>query len=348
MLSIFLPVGVLLAASLLTLSSVAFDRFVLQAIWGALGLAVMVSFRFFDWRAVFNQTWVVRALYGASIASLILVYFTAPEIRNVRGWFDWGPIHFQPVELMKVSLVLLFAHYFSRLHVAIAHWRTIVPSFLYFVIPAGLVALQPDLGSALVLFGIWFGFLLVSGLPRKRLVLLVVVGVVMGVVLWGFILRDYQRARIVGVFYPEQDVLGINYSVAQSKIAIGSSGFLGKGYGQGSQAQLKFLTEPATDFILAAFIEEWGILGGVVVIGAFFALLLRILFAGLRAERNVEKFICLGAATVFAWQFVLNVGSATGLFPVVGVTFPFLSYGGSSLLTNFLLLGIVNAIAVRS
>jgi len=348
MVSLFVPLGVIFAASLVTLSSVAFDRSVLQAIWGTLGLGVMIAFRFFDWRAVFNQAWLVRALYGIAIALLVLVYFTAPEIRNVRGWFDWGPVHFQPVELMKAALVLIFAHYFSRKHVAIAHWKTLITSFLYFAIPAGLVALQPDLGSALVLFGIWFGFILVSGLPRNRLVFLVGLGAVGSLVLWNFIFQDYQRARIVGVFYPERDQLGINYSVAQSKIAIGSAGWWGKGYGQGSQTQLKFLTEPATDFIFPAFVEEWGLLGGFLVLGAFFALLFRILSVGLRAERNVEKFICLGTATVFAWQCILNIGSALGLFPVVGVTFPFLSYGGSSLLTNFFLLGIVNAIAVRS
>ena len=140
----------------------------------------------------------------------------------------------------------------------------------------------------------------------------------------------------------------MNYSVAQSKIAIGSAGLWGKGYGQGSQTQLGFLPEPANDFIFSAFVEEWGWVFGIALIAAFFALIASILKVGYRAERNVEKLICLGAAILFAWQFFLNIGSATGMFPVVGVTFPFVSYGGSSLLTSLFLLAIIHAIEVRS
>jgi rod shape determining protein RodA len=208
--------------------------------------------------------------------------------------------------------------------------------------------LQPDYGSALILISLWWGFLLVSGLPLRRLMLGILVFAVCGMLLWGFGLKAYQRDRIVGLFYPERDVLGINYSTTQSKIAIGSAGFFGKGYGQGSQTQLGFLTQPADDFILAALIEEWGWGAGMFLLGIFFFLMLQILKIGMHAERNTEKFICLGTAIVFGVQFLLNTGSTTGLLPVVGVTFPFVSYGGSSLLTSLLLLAIINAIAVRS
>ncbi|RJP43826.1 hypothetical protein C4587_02545 [Candidatus Parcubacteria bacterium] len=214
--------------------------------------------------------------------------------------------------------------------------------------PAGLVVIQPDLGSAAVLFGIWFGFLLVSGLPPRRVVVALLAFAIAGGFAWSNVLQEYHRERIMGLFYPERDALGVNYSMIQSKIAIGSGGFLGKGYGQGSQTQLGFLTEPATDFAFAALIEEWGLASGVVVLGAFLALIYGILKIGMAAEHNFEKFVCLGTALAFIAQFLLNAGSATGITPVVGVTFPFLSYGGSSLLTSFFLVALINAIQRRS
>jgi rod shape determining protein RodA len=142
--------------------------------------------------------------------------------------------------------------------------------------------------------------------------------------------------------------LGINYSVSQSKIAIGSAGLWGKGYGQGMQTQLGFLSEPSEDFIFAALIEEWGVIGGLVIVAAFLFLIFQILRIGSLADENFEKFVCLGAAMMFGVQFLLNTGSATGLLPVVGVTFPFVSYGGSSMIVDFFMLSIVNSIRKTS
>ena len=279
---------------------------------------------------------------------LALAYFTAPVIRETRSWLVFGSFTVQPVELVKIALILLYAQYFSRRHLSVARWKNIFTSFFLFAIPAGLVAILPDLGSALILFGVWFGFLLVSGLPPKRVVPTVLVFIVAGVFLWTSVLKDYQRDRIAGVFFPERDALGINYSVIQSKIAIGSGGFFGKGYDQGPQTQLGFLTEPAGDFILSAIIEEWGLLGGIVVLGSFLWLIFGIIRTGMLANQNFEKFVCLGIVMVFGLQFLLNAGSATGVTPVVGVTFPFVSYGGSSLVVNFFLLPLVYAIRRKS
>lgn len=348
MTKLLFPVGFLLLASLTILSSISVELFTLQLVWVGIGALCILAFWFVDWRSFLNYPWLIWGVYAVTILLLILVLWKGPLIRNTRSWAVWGPFRFQPVELMKIALVLLYAEYFSRRHLGIARWKNIITSFLYFAAPAALVMLQPDLGSALVLFGIWFGFLLVSGLPRRRLLAALVIFVIGGFFLWNYGLRDYHRERIMGVFYPERNALSINYSVNQSKIAIGSAGWFGKGYGQGSQTQLGFLTEPATDFVFAAFIEEWGWLAGIMVVGAFLFLIYHILKIGVLADRNFEKFVCLGAAMVFGWQFFLNAGSATGILPVIGVTFPFLSYGGSSLLTNFFLLAIINAIAVRS
>jgi len=345
---LILPALAILVAGLTVLSSISRELFLLQLLWAVLGFSFVILFWFFDWRTFLNYRWLVIGCYLLSIALLILAYAAGPVIRNTRSWIVIGPIQFQPVEFAKVALILLFAQYFSRRHFAIARWKHILTSFFYFILPATLVALQPDLGSVSVLFGIWFGFLLISGLPLQRIFIVSLVFVLAAVLMWQFVLRDYQRARIIAVFYPEWDVQGINYSLTQSKIAIGSAGFWGKGYGQGSQTQLGFLTEPASDFIFSALIEEWGWIGGALVIFLITFLLRNILKTGLVADQNFEKFICIGTVITFAWQFFINVGSATGILPVVGVTFPFLSYGGSSLITNFFLLAIVNAIAVKS
>ncbi len=345
---LYLSLGFLLASSLVTLSSLSPKLFTLQLVWIILGVALIIFFLIFDWRSLLNYRWFIPGLYFLSIFLLVVAYFKAPIINQTKNWLVFGPVTFQPVELVKVSLILLYAQFFSRRHLSVARWKNILISFAYFSLPAGLVALQPDLGSGLVLFGIWFGFLLVSGLPLRRILVTAAVFVAIGFLMWHSVLKDYQRDRILSVFSQNQNVLSINYSVNQSKIAIGSAGFFGKGYNQGSQTQLGFLTEPETDFILAALVEEWGWLVGFLVISAFVFLTLNFLSIASQADQNFEKFICVGSAIAMGWQFFLNVGSALGLSPVIGVTFPFLSYGGSSLLTGFFLVAIINAIARKS
>ncbi len=345
---LFLPVGFLLAVSVVMLSSISLHLFYLQLVWIAAGALLIFIFNRIDIRSFLNYRWLIWGLYTLAVLLVFLAYVAGPVIRNTRSWIVIGPFQFQPVELVKVALILAYAQYFSRRHLAIARWKNIFASFAIFILPAGIVALQPDLGSAVILFGIWFGFLLVSGLPRRRIIAAFFIFIIAGFIGWHTVLKDYQRLRIQGVFYPERNVLTINYSVIQSKIAIGSAGLWGKGYKQGTQTQLGFLSEPANDFIFAATVEEWGIAGGAAVVAAFLFLLAGILKVGLAAQHNFEKFICLGTAIVFLVHFIVNAGSAVGLFPVVGVTFPFLSYGGSSLLTNFFLLAIIYSIARRA
>lgn len=346
--NLLLPVTFILFAGLVVLSSISERFFYLQATWSLIGLGVVLFFWRVDWRGILNYRWLIWGIYGLAVALLLLAYFTSPVIRNTRSWIVVGPFTFQPVELAKIGLILIYAEYFSRRHQAVGRWKHIFASFILFAIPTGLTLLQPDMGSASILFGIWFGFLLLSGLPRKRIAAAAVAFAIAGAFGWMYVLAPYQKARITGVFYPEENQLTVNYSVIQAKIAIGSAGFWGKGYNQGTQTQLGFLTEPANDFILAALIEEWGIFVGLLVLGAFLMLIYRILQVGLFAQQNFEKFLCLGVALVYSLQFLINAGSTLGLFPVVGVTFPFLSYGGSSLLTAFFLLAIINSIARRA
>ena len=337
----------LILAGLTGLLSTAPDLFYKQLIWAIIGFVLVFLIIKFDWRPFINYRGVIFGLYFLSILLLIITYFFAPAVRGTKGWLSFGPFNFQVAEFAKLVLIIFFAHFFSRKHIGIARASNLITSFVYFLIPASLVALQPDFGSALILFFIWFGFLLVSGIKYRHLIIALIIFAILGIIIWQSVLKDYQKERILGFFFPGRDPLGINYSVIQSKISIGSAGFFGKGFKQGTQAQLGFLPAAQTDFIFAALIEEWGLVGGFLLISAFVVLILRIIKIGLNADNNFNRFICLGTAILFIVQFVFNVGSNLGLSPVIGVTFPFLSYGGSSLLTNLILVGIIQTIFVR-
>lgn len=344
---LLLPVLVLSVCSLLILSSISERLFLFQCLWLTVGLGFLAVFYFFNWRPFINYSWFVWGIYAVLVALLIVTYLFAPVIRGVRAWIEIGPFLIQTSEFAKAGLIFVFAYFFGKYHFAIGHIRTVFFSFLLVAVPAGLVLMQPDLGSAIVFGGLWFSLLVLSGLHLRHFALAILILGVAGILAWTYFLQDYQKERIAGLFHPERDPLGVNYNIIQSKIAIGSAGLLGKGYKQGTQTQLGFLPQANADFILAAFIEEWGILGGMIVISAFLYLIFTILKIGTLAETNFEKFNCLGVAVVFSWHFIINTGSATGLFPVVGIPFPFLSYGGSNLLTNFFLVSIVHSIYKR-
>lgn len=345
--SLAIPFAALIGASLLTLSSVSSAFFLQQLVWVALAVLAIAAARLVDWRGLLASP-AVYLPYGLAILLLIVVLFFGPVVRNIKGWIVIGPFSFQPVELAKLALILLYGRYLARAHATIARYTTLAASAGLVIIPVALVALQPDLGSAVILMATWFGCIVASGLPRRRILAAFVLAAIAASFAWLFVLAPYQKARIVAVMNPETDPLGVNYSTNQAKIAVGSAGWFGKGFGQGTQVQLRFLTEPQGDFALAAFTEEWGIAGALAVLGAFFALVIGMLRVGAATPRNTERLICLGAALSFTVQGAINAGSTLGLLPVVGVPFPFLSYGGSSLLTSAALLGIVNAIAYRS
>lgn len=342
-----IPLGILLGASLLTLSSVAAEFFTQQLIWVGLAVLIIAGARLVDWRGLLASP-AVYLPYGLAILLLVIVLLFGPVVRNIRGWIYIGPFGFQPVELAKLALILLYAQYLARAHATIARYATLAAVFGFVLVPVALVALQPDLGSAIILMGTWFGCIVASGLPKRRIAAAFILAAVAATAAWFLVLAPYQKARIVGVIHPERDPLGVNYSTNQAKIAIGSAGWFGKGYGQGTQVQLKFLTEPQGDFALASFTEEWGIAGALAVLGAFLALILGVLKVGMSTHRNTERLVCLGVALSLTVQAAINAGSTLGLLPVIGVPFPFLSYGGSSLLTSAALIGIVNAIAYRS
>lgn len=335
-------------ASLVMIFSAAPALFWTQVFWFTLSFALIFFLAQIDWRAVINYRWIIFGFYLGAVALLLATLFFAPVIRETRGWLVIGNFQFQPAELAKVALIVLLAYFFARRHIGIAHMSNLAVSLIYCLIPALIIFRQPDWGSALILISLWIGFLLVSGIRWRHLIIGAVILVLAFSVSWGFLLKNYQKERIIGFLKPDYDPLGVNYSVIQSKIAIGSAGFFGKGFRQGTQTQLNFLPEPATDFIFAAFVEEWGLVGGLLLVAAFVFLTFRIISIGLRSDDNFSKLVCLGAVILFLLEFIFNVGSNIGFFPVIGVTFPFLSYGGSSILTKALLISIIQSTAIRA
>lgn len=333
----------LFGAGLLSLASTDRNLFWTQLGWGVLASVIVVIAANFDWRSFVNSRWFIFGTYGFSILLLILTYLLAPSIRGTRAWLPIGPFQFQTSEFAKFALIILLSYFFAKRHIGIAHLKTLSASFLYFAIPAGLILLQPDMGSALILSGIWFGYLLVSGIRWKHLLAAAVIGALSMALLWNFGLRPYQKERIVGLFNPAHDPLGVNYNVIQAKIAIGSAGIFGKGFGQGTQSQLGFLPEAQTDFMFAAFTEEWGIFGATAVLAAFLLILYQIIRISRASDNNFSKLIGLGVSISLLLHFIVNTGSNLGLMPVIGVSFPFLSYGGSNLMVNALLIGMIQS-----
>lgn len=341
-------VAFLSLASLVGLASISMDLFWKQLLFMGIGLVLMVFSTYFDWRSFANYRGVTLGIYGVSIFLLALTLVVAPEIRGNKAWIPIGPFQFQASVFANLALIIVLASFFRKSHRSIAHLSTLGRSFIYFAIPAALVYLQPDLGSVLLMFSVWFGFVLVSGIRWRHLVAAFMIFAVIGAFGWMVFLKPYQKDRIVGVFFPDRDVLGVNYNVIQAKIAIGSAGLLGKGFKQGTQVQLGFLPEAHTDFIFSGITEEWGLVTGFLLIAAFFWMIVRIVIIGLAERNNFNQFVCLGTALFFLANFVFNTGSNIGLLPVIGVPYPFLSYGGSHILAEFILLGMIQSIRLRN
>jgi rod shape determining protein RodA len=260
---------------------------------------------------------------------------------GAQSWFDFGVFSFQPADFIKLIIVILLAKYFSKRHIEIADIRHIFVSGFYVFIVFTLVFLQPDFGSALIIFLIWLGLILLSGISKKHLLAVFVLGLICFGILWGFVLQDYQKVRIVNFIHPLADIRGTGYSAYQSTIAVGSGQLIGKGVGYGTQSKLSFLPEYQTDFIFAAYAEEWGFLGVLLLFILFGVLLWRIIRQAYYGATNFEILFGCGIAIMLFSHFLINVGMNIGIMPVTGITFPLMSYGGTNLLTCFISLGIL-------
>ncbi len=316
--------------------SIFFER---QILWVSISILLLIGTSFLDTRFL-KRSDVLLLLYGLGIIFLIAVLVVGSTVKGSKSWIDFGPLSFQPADFMKLVLILIFAKYFSRRHVEIAHPKHIFISALYLFVPFALVFLQPDFGSAIVLLSIWFGMALVSGISKKHLLILFGLGITTFFILWNFVFVSYQKARIMTFINPLSDISGTGYNAYQSIIAVGSGQVMGKGLGYGTQSRLEYLPEYETDFIFAAYAEEWGFVGSILLLICYGILLSKIIGYAKRGASNFETLFCLGVVIFFGTHILVNIGMNIGLMPVTGIPLPFMSYGGSHLMIECIALGL--------
>lgn len=339
---LFVSLIPLLGAGLVTMYSFVGESYFFsrQLIWILVSLVVFFAFSLIDFRFL-RKTHAIVGLFLFFCGVLLFLFITGSVFQGAQSWFNLGLFTVQPSDPIKLVLILVLAKYFSRRHVEIANFKHIVLSGIYALIPFVLVFLQPDFGSAIILFCIWLGMTIASGISKKHLALVFLVGMLAFGGLWSFVFEDYQKQRIMTFLNPLTDIQGTGYNANQAMIAVGSGQLLGKGVGYGTQSRLEFLPEYETDFIFAAFAEEWGFIGVLLVFVFFGIVIWRILMNAMVGATNFETFYAIGLAIFLIAHFTIHIGMNIGLLPVTGTTVPFLSYGGSHLLTEFMGLGIL-------
>src|ERR1035437_8142620 len=311
-----------------------------QLIWLCISVIVFLGLSLINY-SFLRKTKVIIFLFSLSITLLIALFAVGHIAKGAQKWFSVGGVSFQPSDPVKLVVIMLLAKYFSRRHVEIANIRHILVSGFYALIFFILIFFQPDFGSALIVFFIWFGMILVSGVSKKHLFFVFLLGAITFGGLWMYGLKDYQKNRVINFLHPLSDIRGPGYHAYQATIAVGSGKVFGKGIGYGTQSTLQFLPEYKTDFIFAAFAEEWGLIG-VGILFLFYGIFIwRIIANAYYGATNFEMLFGLGLAVMFMSHFIINVGMCLGLMPVTGINFPFMSYGGTNLLSSFVGLGIL-------
>jgi rod shape determining protein RodA len=349
---LFLSTFLLVCFGLVAIYSVTLSREVVdwnnlikQLIAFAVGLLLFFIMTFLDSKILKSYAlW----LYFLGLILLLVVLFFGSTLRGTRGWFTFGDFSFQPVELVKIIAIIFLAYYFSRRSRPLNKMKYLIVSGLAIFIPFILVVLQPDFGSAIILFLIWLGFILAIGLRRYQIVIFSVGAILAFTLVWSFLFAPYQKDRIRIFLNPAADPLGAGYNVTQSVIAIGAGNWIGSGLSFGSQSQLKFLPEAQTDFVFAVIAEELGFLGVVLILGLFFMIFYRLYRLTKRCHDDFSLFLILGIMILFFCQLVMNIGMNLGLAPVTGITLPFVSYGGSSLIIMLLIMGLAESVRMRS
>lgn len=292
-----------------------------------------------------RRTSVVTTLYAIAVILLASLLLFADPIQGSRSWFSFGPVSFQPADFAKLALIILLAKYLSRRHVEIGDFRHIIISGGYTLVMILLIMVTPDMGNVIIIAIIWLGMMLVSGISKKHLAIIGLIGVLAFSAIWFEGLKPYQRERIISFLNPAADIRGAGYSAYQAKIAIGSGELFGKGMGYGTQSELRFLPEYQTDFIFAAFAEEWGFVGILLLLSIYALLFVRLMQIASASATNVDAFFTLGVLLLLVTHLAIHSGINLGLLPVTGTTIPFMSSGGSHLLLTFVALGIVTSLA---
>lgn len=315
-----------------------FRELTVQAVAFGIGLVAMVVIS-----QIPSSAWRAYSLlaYIIGVGALLYVIVFGTTIRGTTGWLFIGGVSVQPVEFMKVALVMFMAFLIERGGRAFYSFYFFSKTAVYAGIPVVLVLLQPDLGSAITLFIVWLGLMLMVGIKRTYIFTLALSLIVVSIVAWMFVLAPYQKDRVLTFVDPNRDPLGAGYNVQQSIIAIGSGRVFGRGLGQGSQTQLRFLPEAQTDFIFSVIAEELGFVGVSVVFVALLLIWYRLIRLAMVAEDDFSLFIALGTMALIFGEIGINIGATLGVVPVTGIALPFMSAGGSSLLMHMILIGVV-------
>ncbi|MGW8184544.1 MAG: rod shape-determining protein RodA [Candidatus Moraniibacteriota bacterium] len=339
----------LLGVGLLALYSISVSQentnsgmsfFAKQIVAFIIGIVVMVGLSLTDYHYFRAHS---KIVYFLMLIMLLVVLVKGSLVRGTTGWISIGFFNFQPVELAKIFLVLSLASFITKSKAMLSEISRLIASFVLAGIVITLVLLQPDFGSALVLAAILMTMIFLSGIEWKYLVSMFVLGI-LGIIMIWFLLADYQKNRIINFVNPENDPKGSGYNVIQSMVAVGSGGLKGKGLGHGSQSQLNFLPENHTDFIFAVIVEEFGVFGAGVITVLLFVIFYRLKKIAEIAMDNFGYLIVTGCMAMFFVQVVVNIGMNIGLMPVTGIPLIFLSYGGSSLISSFVAIGIISNI----
>ncbi len=321
------------------------DLFWMQLAWLSLGWAVYLGITLLDYKVLIRSAFV---LYGLNFAALLAVEFFGKTSLGATRWLDFGFFRFQPSETMKLVLILVLARVLSQrekttgMGVIELAW----PLGLALV-PAVLTAKQPDLGTAMLLCAISGSILMFVGVNRSILVFLAIVTTLAAPIVWNFGLKEYQKNRVLTFISPGRDPRGTGYNSIQSKIAVGSGKILGKGFRKGTQSQLEFLPERHTDFIFSVLSEEHGFIGSVTTLGLFIILYLMSIRIAINAREKAGALLVVGVLAYMFWHVFVNMGMVIGILPIVGVPLPLLSYGGSSMLTTMIGLGLISSVAYR-
>lgn len=341
-----LTVGALTVYSAVTVGSGEPQTYIFykQLSWYLISFCVMAVVVAVDYHFIYKWTYII---YAGSLILLVAVLLVGNTVSGSQRWLPLGPFSLQPSELAKIAVIIVLARYFSKVRsLAGFNFKDLIPVAVLVGIPFLLILKQPDLGTALMLLLLAASIAFVAKIEKKTFIILIVAAVLLGVGLF-FTLEEYQMTRVSVFMNPGEDPLGAGYHIIQSKIAIGSGMLMGKGYLHGPQNALDFLPEEHTDFIFAVLAEEWGLIGSSVVLLLFLILIFGSLNIALKSKDPFCVLLAAGVSALIFWQVLINICMTMGLMPVVGVPLPFISYGGSSLLTMAISVGLVLNISMR-
>ncbi len=311
-----------------------------------IGIAALFIITLFDYE---QYELFLKPISGVCIALLILVLIIGKSGDwGAQSWIRIGPVGIQPAEIAKIGFIITFSYHLDKVGDKINNIKNVLLLILHLAAPVALIMLQPDAGSAMVFLFIFILMMFVAGISYKYIIPAVSAGIISLPLIYTFLLSDYQKHRIQVFLNPELDKLGSGYNVIQSKIAVGSGGFFGKGFLNGTQNQLGFLPTKHTDFIFSVIAEELGFIGAAAVIILLFAIIFRCLQIASVSQTRYGKYLCIGVSAMLIFHTIENIGMCIGLLPVTGIPLPFFSYGGTSLITNFIAIGIVMSVSFHS